>query len=866
MNPNLSVQTIETVPKSWQRVGRRLASVLESISTLPHRFGSLEFATPVILSKSESVSSDVLHWASHGGAEAWLKRRRDEYLIGLRLDSVDLTGSLAFWAIVDPNGECKLQVGGLVVLRRHGNSVVSRVVSTAGASIPRDAICVIVPVGLNGAADSVVKSALAKGFADSGSDHDRDAWSAWLWRSVAHGHLTATYATTLAKKVLGPRARDLRVTEELRGEEGLKALAIAGVFERGSDFVLPSGLHAAVHVNLTVACGYPHLLRMLSGEAKRKLDDLDYNAIVSTGWTVASIARRVIRLRPMTAAGRVRLYEYEGVPLIPITPVQKGARAIVITDVVVTGELIKHAVKAIEAVGGYVVGILSVIDSSSRHIQNALPGYRAMWRYDIEAVRPENCSRCSKLEQRVFNPVTCSMTQRQPPRSPAEFLMEDPAAAEFWKQINAAGAYEHHRIERTGGNEATHYAPFVNVERLMAHKTIGPGIISTLKMHVSETVGIPEVILIPGRRRARLLATKLLQAMSSHRRLWLPDIVAAKEVEGTFRIKSNETAQMRDASVLILDSGASRGTTLDELYDLAKTARARRVGAVVIVSRMSEAQEDALKLRFEGSYRRLYQLPIRARKYRDSERHLCPVCRDREEIRSAAAKSKLRPIVALQRDMRARCHRKSGVSPEQRLMSAVQSQMNLIGVDSLLSYCRRSVASGVVLHSLHAARNNGMAPLALPEICDESIPAANRSAMLEYLDEAAWTWSSEYLLPDTKRLLDQRDPDDIWMACAGFLNKSSELYWIEALERRLLSSETARCHAPKRVWNRVAFEVYRLLEQEPSYSEELVRRFHGMRSACRHTPVEESLSDVVSVIERSIKTMAGLERDAKTQL
>jgi hypothetical protein len=167
----------------------------------------------------------------------------------------------------------------------------------------------------------------------------------------------------------------------------------------------------------------------------------------------------------------------------------------------------------------------------------------------------------------------------------------------------------------------------------------------------------------------------------------------------------------------------------------------------------------------------------------------------------------------------------------------------------LLEHCRRTTASGVTLHSLHAAMNNGMAPLKLPEICDDRIPATNRSAMLEYLSSNAWKWSSDSLLPDAKRLLDERDPDEIWAACVGLLNRGSCRYWIEALQRRLTVSDFARQQQSKAIWNRLAFEVYSLLKNEPSSVSELRQRFEAMHRTCLQTPAEAGIAPILEIIE-----------------
>jgi hypothetical protein len=322
-------------------------------------------------------------------------------------------------------------------------------------------------------------------------------------------------------------------------------------------------------------------------------------------------------------------------------------------------------------------------------------------------------------------------------------------------------------------------------------------------------------------------------------------------MEGRFRLRAKDSQTLKDARVLVVDTGVSSGSTLEELHALATHAGATSIAAVVIVSRVSENHEAAIATRFEGRFCRLYQLPIRPLSIPDNLRHLCPVCGRRGEIARAASETRSKPIVALSREICSRRGRRESfktvlnrvTTRDKQLRLAVQAEV------PLLERCRRSTASGVTLHSLHAAMNNGMAPLRLPEICDDRIPAANRSAMLEYLGRSAWKWSGDSLLPDAKRLLNERNPDEIWTACAALLNRGSCSYWVEALEHRLTVSDGARHQQSTAIWNRLAFEVYRLLKTDPSCVSELSLRFEAMHRACQNTPAEEGILPILDIVQ-----------------
>jgi orotate phosphoribosyltransferase len=833
--------------REWSQVGARLGAIVDFTSRLGHRYASVDFDNPSVVNFDQILNPTTIRFHSSAGDEVWLNIQPRRLTIGVRLDPLAQPGRLIFWTILDPEDRDNC-VQGLMVGRIHGTRVVGKTSQAGNFKPSRRALCVLATADLNGVADRDLLSFLARGFSEAAENQDRDAWLSWLWCQGSQGHVRPEYVKKLGAKVLGPRARRLIApTDTIDSMDVIKSLARIGVFERGADYVLPSGLHAAAHVNLGIACGYPAMIRELAERVKEALGEKDYDTIVSTGWPVAMIAREVIRLRPMTRVGVVRHCEYEGTHPLPLAPVSKGSRVIILTDVIVTGRLIARVTGAVKAGGAAVVGVVAIVDGRDSTSGKANLKVTAVCQYDVEAVAPESCSRCGRLERREFNPVACCMTSKKmQPRSPGEFLDENREAGEFWKQVDIAKAYEHHRMEGQ-----THYVSFIDTVRLLTHETIGATIVSKVIAKIPKLIGTPDVLVFPAKARSRLLADKLLHGMVGDGRLWPPNLVAAGQVDGRFRLKAEDGQMLKDAKVLLVDTGVSSGSTLEELHALATRAGASSIAAVVIVSRVSESQEAAISTRLEGRFWRLYQLPIRPLLIPDTLRHLCPACTRRGEISKAASESRFKPIVALSRELSSRHGRRQSVTAILKGATSRDRQLRLAAQAEvpLLEHCRRSTASGVTLHSLHAAMNNGMAPLKLPEICDDKIPAANRSAMLEYLGSSAWKWSGESLLPDAKRLLDERDPDEIWAACVTLLNRGSCRYWIEALQHRLTVSNGARQQQSKAIWNRLAFEVYWLLKNEPSSVSELSERFEAMHRTCLQAPAKAGIAPILEIIE-----------------
>jgi len=847
----MNVGAIENEPRTpghWPNLAVRLTAVVGFTSRLGHRFTSVDFDNPVVLTAVQPLNPVAARWQSPDGSDFWMRVSARTFTVAVRFSPPVRPGRLVFWGVLNPS-DSDNSISGVMVSRPHEANAVGKATRVGRFELSDEALCVIASGDLSTVADRDLLSLLAKGFAEAATSHDRYAWVSWLWDQVSQGHIRSIYVKKLCARLLGPHARRSAISKFSDSSLAtMELLFVAGVFERGADYVLPSGMHSAVHVNLRVACGNPEVVRRLAEQVAQLLDDVKYDTIVSTCWPVAVIAREVMRRRPITAVGVVRHCEYEGNPPLPLTPVAKGNQAVLVTDTVVTGTLVARASEVIRAGGAVVKRVIAIVDARCSETSGTDRDLRAVCRYDVEATAPDSCPRCNHLERRDFNPVpSCMTTRKERPRSPTQFLNENNEAAEFWKQVDAARAYEHHRLE---GN--LHYTSFINTEKLLAHETVGPSILSKLAAQIPRLIGTPDVLLVPSKARARLLADKLLRVIVSDGLLWPPEVIVARHRDGRYQLAASESQLLREAKVLIVDTGVSSGATLENLCHLAFGAGAAIVGAAVVISRMSESQEAAVSGRLDGRFWRLYQLPIRPLSIPEDLRHLCPICSRLVEIEKAARESQHEPIVELCKEIRSRRARRCAVATTANAPMTRERQIRLMAEDEapFLERCRRSTASGITLHSLHTAINDGMAPLSLPEICDDNIPATNRSAMLDRLGASAWQWSSSSLLPDAKRLLDERDPDEVWVSCAALLNQGSCGYWVEALEKRLTVGDTARQHGSKTIWNRLAYEVYALLKKEPSSLPEVRRRFQAMYRTCVQTPAEAGITPILEIIEK----------------
>ena len=255
---------------------------------------------------------------------------------------------------------------------------------------------------------------------------------------------------------------------------------------------------------------------------------------------------------------------------------------------------------------------------------------------DLVDTRKSRCQRCGILPQKVFNPIAgCMTTKSTTPRSPSEFLCEDTTARELWEHVQAAGAYEHHRREGD-----THYIGFVDTQKLLETSRIGKTLVEKLASVVSNSGNRPSVLLAPRRARARLLARKMCRALEAATGI-RPRILEAtqKRSTGRWELSAANFGELFHADVLIVDTAAGHGRTIDQLASLAARATARRIGGAVLLSRLSPPCEDAFNLRLSGGYHRLFHLPIRPVAIRGDRVDLCPVCRHKDAIRRFAEES-----------------------------------------------------------------------------------------------------------------------------------------------------------------------------------------------------------------------------------
>lgn len=583
----------------------------------------------------------------------------------------------------------------------------------------------------------------------------------------------------------------------------------AGAIESGCDYVLPNGLHSDIHVNLGRVCRSEGTLKPIVGALAGILKREKFDALVSTSWALAAIARRVIISCTGGQPQSIQHVMVEGYdPPSILEAVRSGARVILLVDVVVTGSQISRVTEELRRQNAASVKAIAIVDAEYAEKRVAGP-FEALCHMPINIALSTNCPRCDTMPRAEFNPVAGRMTKKKlKPRSPSEFLEQDPVARQFWEFVDIADAFEHHRIIGR-----RHYIGFINTTRLLQHKLTGERIVKDLCQKISEHSGIPDTVLVPTRTKGLLLGRCLVEGFKRYLQKPGVHLASVRQHSGHFSIQGSP--DLSDQRVLVADIAAGHGDTLDELA-LFLSSRATSVAGTVLLSRLSEACEEAFDQRLSGGFTRLYSMPVRPLTVRDKERITCSVCQRRQELKNAVGELPAGTVKEVAKKLAATPRfRRRAEKP-----SGGEHQIPLSILNPLAKY-RPSVASGIALHALGAAMGDGMPPLSLPEIDSQDIPAAWRAALVADLPAGVLKWSGSSLVNELCEFLRKGVDSKVWIATVELMSRSGSAAWVDSLREAIINAEGHGNWMDQRFWARMILVVFRLVRSTPETCEQL---------------------------------------------
>jgi len=623
-------------------------------------------------------------------------------------------------------------------------------------------------------------------------------------------------------------------------DRALATLIEADAIERGYDYVLPSGVHSGVHINVGKICRSERLLGRIVALFDEALQGVGFDTIVSTGWAMATIARRLVANRRIVRRQRIEHVMVEGyeTPAL-LKDLRPGARVVLILDVVVTGTLISRVVEEVQRFGATIIKAVPLVQTSFERGRIAV-SVDALCEMALDLSPPDRCSRCRVLERVEFNPIAYRMTKKKSvPRSPSEFLKEDPVAHELWDLVDKIGAYEHHRIIGK-----RHYIGFVDTMKLLRSTRAEPSVLEKLCRRIVERSGVPELIVVPAGTRGTYFGKCLTSAFDRLFKVKGVRLVVAKRHAGVLSVGEEKT--LKSSRVLVADVAAGEGDTIDGLALLASYSGAASVAGAVLLSRLSEACEESLDARLSGGFSRLYSVPVRPITARDKGRQHCPICWRRRQLRQSISELPAGPFqdAAKQFLVKPRFRRWADENAE---VPKGRRQMSLFPMGSY----RRGIASGIALHALHSAMGDGMAPLSLPELRNDAIPPSNRAAMVENLPPDALAWSGSALVEDLHAYLRNGGERIVWLAIAELFARAGSPLGVESLETAIPRVAQHDGWMDERFWARMACAAHQLVDAHPSVRDQVRNSLENLVNAHQGTPASEGLAAILATVSVS---------------
>ena len=465
-------------------------------------------------------------------------------------------------------------------------------------------------------------------------------------------------------------------------------------------------------------------------------------------------------------------------------------------------------------------------------------------------------------ETRVFNPLAnCMSKKREQGRSPSQFFVEDEEARDLWQFIDRVvertrnsprPIYRRHFIENS-----THYTQFVDTGALVEHPDFGQEIIERLREKMIDQKLDADVFLVPDRKRAKLLAKELKNSLDLCSDIKVLHV--KKNRQGFWEFPKSIQESLDCKRVLFVDSAIGHGKTVDLFEMAACQFGATSFGAVTILSRLCETAEQCLSRRLGGRFCRLFNLPIRPVVIRDDSKTACPYCAQNQAILDAAGASGSSAIKSLLSNKR-RMVPADPVSDEvERLNEFKQTSfLENDGEDFILN-CRPSVARGLTLHSLYAAKNNGMAPLSLPELVNQQVSSAHKKAMVDDLPFGVSEWSGQQFDKDLYRAIEIVDVPGVWSASAFVLAKESRQEWVCQLASFVNRSKSIRKDENKTFWRQTACAMFLWARDADRHAmDETLTQLDNLRQSNDSEFVREGIQHVTETINAA-KVLASVE-------
>ncbi|MEN8005987.1 MAG: orotate phosphoribosyltransferase [Candidatus Krumholzibacteriota bacterium] len=163
-------------------------------------------------------------------------------------------------------------------------------------------------------------------------------------------------------------------------------------------FLLSSGLHSDRYFQCARILQFPELARELGAAMGKFFDDAATDLVVSPAMGGILIGHEVAR-----ALGRRFVFTERKDGVMSIRrgfSLEKGEKVIIAEDVVTRGTSLLEVIEVVEAAGGQVIGLTSIIDRTGGEVELPLP-LHSLARVQVQTWQADGCPLCAEGRELV---------------------------------------------------------------------------------------------------------------------------------------------------------------------------------------------------------------------------------------------------------------------------------------------------------------------------------------------------------------------------------------------------------------------------------------------------------------------------------
>lgn len=178
----------------------------------------------------------------------------------------------------------------------------------------------------------------------------------------------------------------------MKEKELLELMAELDALQKGH-FLLSSGLHSDTYFQCARILQFPELARELGARLAQHFDTYRVDLVVSPALGGILIGHEVAR-----ALGRRFIFTERAEGEMTIRrgfEIAKGEKVLIVEDVVTRGTSVQEVVAVVEAAGGAVIGLASLVDRTDESVELPVSLF-SLSRVEVATYPPDGCPLCAE--------------------------------------------------------------------------------------------------------------------------------------------------------------------------------------------------------------------------------------------------------------------------------------------------------------------------------------------------------------------------------------------------------------------------------------------------------------------------------------